>query len=456
VFLVLFSQTFVSGCTRQLGQGGVESSSEGLLAGRDMMPSSATASNMVGSGCAWPFLKCIDDGTSFSSSDDDKTVAENAGSAPGVHTLGFSKCATGMVGTVVVHYRASVSSSATKGTVQINLYDGPNLIASGNSHDLAKTWKNFDETFSSLNVASVDKLKVVVTLSRTAGPGKARYTILWITTMPPAVQPDASALDTGVVHLKDAASGVDIAVSGSDGASSGTDGGVMPDASPTPSIDGGVTDGASSLVPEPSQVMVCPTTDFAGSACRLLTVGNFRDPTTMGLSGPVLSMKVGSAVRALTFGDIGYDERPANGEEEAGVEVSDLSLFGPNSGVWSLRVEPTTTWDCKASASAAPPVPAVAFYTDLAFGKVGSCVVLGLGVYNTTDDIGLRDNSIQSLESGGGSPDCPSGSLLGADLFTDFDLAGTSAKGVFNAPSLPTNQNITGISSLQVRCVKLF
>jgi hypothetical protein len=160
----------------------VETSTEAILTQPlNLRPASASASNIAGVGCSSTYWQCVDDGTAFSASDDTKTMAEVTGSSTGTHTLGFSNGTSGAVGQVTVYFRASTSSSSTKGTIQVKLYDGSTLIGTGSVHSLGSGWANLNDTFSGLHASAVKNLKTAVLLHRTSGSGAVRYTMLWIT-----------------------------------------------------------------------------------------------------------------------------------------------------------------------------------------------------------------------------------------------------------------------------------
>ena len=196
--LLTFPLLLTGACTTE-GEGeSVEMSTAALLTQVDLVPTSATASGISGTGCSSPYWACVDDGTAYSKADDGSTVAEVSSATPGTHTLGFSGGPTGTVAKVTSHVRTSTSASTTKGTIQVKLYDGTTLVGTGAAHSVSNTWANFDDTFSGLSAANVNSLKAAVLLTRTAGTGKLGYTMLWITaTGAPTCTPGAKQCTTG-------------------------------------------------------------------------------------------------------------------------------------------------------------------------------------------------------------------------------------------------------------------
>jgi hypothetical protein len=180
--LLAFPLLVVGACSTEQEGESVEMSTEAILTQPlNLRPASASASNIAGVGCSSTYWQCVDDGTSYSASDDTRTMAEVTGSSTGTHTLGFSNGTSGAVGQVTAHFRASTSSSSTKGTIQVKLYDGSTLIGTGPVHSVSSGWANFDDSFSGLHASAVKNLKTAVLLHRTSGSGAVRYTMLWIT-----------------------------------------------------------------------------------------------------------------------------------------------------------------------------------------------------------------------------------------------------------------------------------
>jgi len=180
--LQTFAMFAMGACSTAPARDPVEMSEQDLLAQISLVPTSATTdTGIVGKGCSSPYWSCVDDGTAYGKSDDGKTVAQIDSATSGTHTLGFSGGPTGAVGAVTVYYRASLTTSKITGTIQVQLYDGTKLLGTGKLNSLGSAWANFSDTFSGLNVASVNALRTTVLLKRGAGTGQAGYTMLWIT-----------------------------------------------------------------------------------------------------------------------------------------------------------------------------------------------------------------------------------------------------------------------------------
>jgi hypothetical protein len=182
IAVLLALPLIIGSCSMKQEADSVEMSSEALTNQTSLAPTSESAATGIeGKGCTSPYWRCVDDGTAYSSSDDAKTVAQINKSSSGTHTLGFSGGPAWPVTQVVAYYRAATTSSSTKGTIQVNLYDGNTLLKTGTAHSLGSSWANYNDTFSGLTVANVNTLRTSVLLKRSAGSGQVGYTMLWIT-----------------------------------------------------------------------------------------------------------------------------------------------------------------------------------------------------------------------------------------------------------------------------------
>jgi hypothetical protein len=78
------------------------------------------------------------------------------------YTCGFSGGPSGAVSAVDVTYRAKVDSS---GTIQVSLYDGTSLLATGPKRSLTKTATSYTDTYTALSASSANNLRVRIDLA---------------------------------------------------------------------------------------------------------------------------------------------------------------------------------------------------------------------------------------------------------------------------------------------------
>ena len=123
--------------------------------------------------------QAVDDGTSFTSADDNTTRVETRSGQSGSHTVGYSGAPSGTVSQVTSNIRARRTKFASA-TVRVLLYDGPTQIASGPTHSVGTSYGNFRDTFSGLNVASGNNLRTRVELRNSSSRGSVMYTQIWL------------------------------------------------------------------------------------------------------------------------------------------------------------------------------------------------------------------------------------------------------------------------------------
>jgi hypothetical protein len=134
-------------------------------------------SAVAGVGDTTALWKNVDDGTAYTSSDNDTTYVRST-SDTAAHGVRFSGGKAGTVSQVVVHYRARVANAT--GTIEVELRDGNEAVGTGPQHLLTTSWANFTETFSGLAVVDLARLSTSFTLRRRSGTGDVRYTMVWI------------------------------------------------------------------------------------------------------------------------------------------------------------------------------------------------------------------------------------------------------------------------------------
>lgn len=122
-------------------------------------------------------FQAVDDGTLFSSADNDVTYARTTGTT-GRHRVGYSGGPSGTATQIIVNFRARRVSAT--GTAQVQLFSGSTLLATGVTHVLNDAYTDFRDTFTNLNVTNVNNLRTEITLSRTSTSGHLRYTEMWL------------------------------------------------------------------------------------------------------------------------------------------------------------------------------------------------------------------------------------------------------------------------------------
>lgn len=140
--------------------------------------------------------------------------------------------------------------------------------------------------------------------------------------------------------------------------------------------------------PGANQITVFQHANFSG-ACDTIDAGSY-DSLNDFLTGPgtISSLKVGSAVRARLYSDVGYASSFI--DVLASTNVSDLTAYGFNDQTRSIRINGT---------NCTPPGPnEVVFWTDGQF--LGSCAKKALGSYPTPTDMGVPNDWTSSVQVG--------------------------------------------------------
>lgn len=131
----------------------------------------------------------IDDGT-----DDDGSssyITLEKGRRDGSFKVGFSNSPDdGTVTEVEVHYTAQRHDS--KGRAWVELYDGSRRLGRGDKHTLHSDWRDFEDRFTGLSVASASTLRVRLFLETTSGKGGLRVTSLWLRIKTKPEEPEPS------------------------------------------------------------------------------------------------------------------------------------------------------------------------------------------------------------------------------------------------------------------------
>lgn len=120
----------------------------------------------------------IDDGTNFRAADDNQSYVQLVPHAiDGNLTTAFATKTSG-VSYVAVHARAKAVKAT--GTLQMNLYDGTSLIASGTTHTVSTAYKNFTDRFNYLHVSDASKLRLEYRLHAGSTNANIRLTESWL------------------------------------------------------------------------------------------------------------------------------------------------------------------------------------------------------------------------------------------------------------------------------------
>lgn len=190
----------------------VETAEHPLISTVALRPTSDVAkSNVTGIGDATNLFRNIDDGTSFSSTDDSATYVRCTSSTC-THRVGYSGAPAGTVTSVVVNYR--VRRASATGTAQVRLYSGNTLVRTGPLRTTSESWANFTDTYTGLSLPDANNLRTEMVMKRTSGGGNLRHTLGWIAvttdrdTTPPTVSltaPTSSTVRGSVVVSASAA-----------------------------------------------------------------------------------------------------------------------------------------------------------------------------------------------------------------------------------------------------------
>ncbi len=133
----------------------------------------------------------VDDGTSFSSSDNDSTKVTTLSGRSGAHTVSYAGVPSGPVSQVVANVRAMRTKFATS-TMTVRLYDGTTLVGTAPARTLGTSYANYSETFSNLSVANGNNLRTRVELTNSSSKGTAAYTQIWLN----VAQTTTTSIDT--------------------------------------------------------------------------------------------------------------------------------------------------------------------------------------------------------------------------------------------------------------------
>lgn len=128
-----------------------------------------------------PLHAAVDEGTSFEEAVDADHVRASLGSSRAAHRVALSAAPSGNVVSASVYLRASAEGADT--SVQVRLFDGDELVASGPVRHLSASWGWVDlaEDFPELAISSAEALRVEVVFDDGGlGSGSGRYSLLWV------------------------------------------------------------------------------------------------------------------------------------------------------------------------------------------------------------------------------------------------------------------------------------
>lgn len=155
---------------------------ESALVSSSVSPSSGVAlSGIWGGGGSPPIYALMDDGVSFAASDRGASFARSApGRVSSSLTLGYHDTAQpGGASKVVVNYDGWAINGGA-GSLQVKLYDGATLLATGPVHTLTTTATNFSDTFDDLDVVDAKQLRTELLFENTASTGSLVSSIIWL------------------------------------------------------------------------------------------------------------------------------------------------------------------------------------------------------------------------------------------------------------------------------------
>jgi len=166
--------------------------------------------------------------------------------------------------------------------------------------------------------------------------------------------------------------------------------------------------------PKPEQVAFFQNAGFGGS-CVVRGLGSYPTSARLGVKNDsISSIKVGSAVQVLLCSDAGYEGRcELFGRSDDRLGDNAIGNDSVSSAKIQLRGTPLK---CE------PRFDQVAFFHDADFS--GPCEVRSIGQYNHSEEIGLSNDSISSIEVGSGAQVllCKDANLSGdCELFTVSD-----------------------------------
>src|SRR4051794_36370964 len=181
-FVVPFAgATIAAACSDTQRLDPAETDEAALSGGVAMLPSADVSKiRVTATGDTTNLFRDIDDGTSFTSADDDTTVVRNMwAESSASYTVAFSGGPTGTVTDVDVNYRVHATSGAT-GTTQIRLLSGTTVVATAAPRTVPTAYANFTEHFTGLSVAHVSDLRVEILWARSNTVGYFKLTELWL------------------------------------------------------------------------------------------------------------------------------------------------------------------------------------------------------------------------------------------------------------------------------------
>jgi hypothetical protein len=150
-----------------------------LLGGTVLVPSrDVDRGNVTVDGSSTALYTNIDDGSSFAAADDGRTDLRNHwGVARSTYITGLAAGPSGTVTTAAISYRARADWNVS-GSLQMNLFAGGRLAASGPVRPLPNAWTNLTDTFNGLAIPNASDLAVQVVLN-TGTSGYLRVTQIW-------------------------------------------------------------------------------------------------------------------------------------------------------------------------------------------------------------------------------------------------------------------------------------
>jgi hypothetical protein len=150
-----------------------------------LSPASDLANDHVwGGGGTAPIFALVDDGQTFAAANDNDFARSAPGVASAAITFGYAGAPAGGASQVVVNHRAWALSGAV-GSVQVKLYNGATLLATGPAHALAATKTNFSDRFPGLAVSDANQLRTELDFTNTSGGSTSLGdTLVWIDVTP--------------------------------------------------------------------------------------------------------------------------------------------------------------------------------------------------------------------------------------------------------------------------------
>lgn len=144
----------------------------------------------VGESSSSDFYKNIDDGFTLASSDDSASyVRSRSDAAVAHHTVGFAGAPAGEVTEAVIRYRVR-RTRPIEGFVQVELYDGDTHVATGPKQLVPEDWSDLDVTFSGLDIASGNALRVKLVYFNSSN-GAVRCSTMVVEYLLPGSDPSA-------------------------------------------------------------------------------------------------------------------------------------------------------------------------------------------------------------------------------------------------------------------------